>query len=79
VLLAGLFYALLSFTALQLPLILSIIIYRNPKFSNFNCTILNIRPCVFSATYKHSIGGLVVRRVTTSEFPQLYVFYVFYA
>ena len=40
---------------------------------------MRIRLPVRSAIYKHCTGGLVVRWVTTSESPLLYVFAFFFA
>ena len=44
-------------------------------FFTYDHRIMKIRLPVRSAIYKHDTGGLVVRWVTTSESPLLYVFF----
>ena len=46
-------------------------------FSTYDHRTMRIRLPVRSAIYKHCTGGLVVRWVTTSESPLLYVFAFF--
>jgi hypothetical protein len=53
------------------------IIWKNPVFFTYDHRTLNITLPVRSALYKQCTGGLVVRWVTTSESPLLYVFALF--
>jgi hypothetical protein len=49
------------------------IMIQLPRSSTYDHRILNTRLPVRSAIYKQDTGGLVVRWVTTSESPLLYV------
>ena len=53
------------------------ICYKITHPFTYDHRIMKIRLPVRSAIYKHDTGGLVVRWVTTSESPLLYVFDVF--
>ena len=50
------------------------IFYKPTQLSTYDHRTLKIRLPVRSAIYKQCTGGLVVRWVTTSESPLLYVF-----
>ena len=70
--------------AAQLPKSLQIVEHEDilPDISmidTYDHRIMKIRLPVRSAIYKHDTGGLVVRWVTTSESPLLYVFAFFFA
>jgi hypothetical protein len=53
------------------------IFYQSVESSTYDHRTLKTRLPVRSALFKQRTGGLVVRWVTTSEYPQLYVFAIF--
>jgi hypothetical protein len=55
-------------------LVLSFSTHHFSQFSTYDHRILKIELPVRSAVLKQDTGGLVVRWVTTSEYPLLYVF-----
>jgi hypothetical protein len=56
-----------------------IIFFTSYKITTYDHRTLKIRLPVRSAIYKQCTGGLVVRWVTTSESPLLYVFCIFFS
>jgi hypothetical protein len=58
--------------------VVCIIIFQIDQFATYDHRILRARLPVRSALFKQDTGGLVVRWVTTSESPLLYVFAVAY-
>ena len=57
---------------------LTLYLSKNTLPSTYDHRIMKIRLPVRLAIYKHDTGGLVVRWVTTSESPLLYVFDIFF-
>jgi hypothetical protein len=51
-----------------------VIVFAKPYMNTYDHRTLKTRLPVRSALFKQRTGGLVVRWVTTSEYPLLYVF-----